>query len=438
MKKKIYIIGLSLYSIIIALKIKKNFKEKISVEIIEASKNFLNSYNSIKIGKYKCNPGFHALENIRSTKLLSFLRKYIKFKKIKKTRGILIGDYLISYKDTFKQWPTFFVKKNKLSGKLINLKNLTHLKKIKKISHKYLHYLKNNICDNRMSFSNIINIIYPWFFPPNYKINSYDEGTLFNQKIRDGEINHSFLFPSSGLFHQISNKLKYLLDKKNVKFIKNKKLEFCNEGNDIIIENYHKKINKKDSLKIICVPVIPLFNSIKNKNFTFKKLEPVKLYTALIEVNNPIKNAFENYCEVIVSSEKTYGLRRISLYSEIVGIKNKKIYQVEFGEHKKIPNVEDQINDIISLFSQHIIFRDDKRNNIICLGYKFLRLTFSPNVSYLNTLADKVDKFFKKSNNILFPRKITWPINSNKHMHYASYDYNKFIKSRITKFIKNE
>ena len=38
--------------------------------IYEKSKNFLNSFSSIKIEKKNCNQGFHAFESIRSEKLI--------------------------------------------------------------------------------------------------------------------------------------------------------------------------------------------------------------------------------------------------------------------------------------------------------------------------------------------------------------------------------
>lgn len=47
MKKKIYLIGLNLYSIFLSLKIKKDFKD-IDIYIIEASNNFLKAYQYIK------------------------------------------------------------------------------------------------------------------------------------------------------------------------------------------------------------------------------------------------------------------------------------------------------------------------------------------------------------------------------------------------------
>ena len=110
MKKKVILIGLNLYSIILSLKIKRDFKNT-SVTILEGSKNFLNAYKSIKIGKYRCNPGFHALENIRSNDLVKLFKKVLNLKKIVRTRGLLIGNNLISFTSKYSDWPKEIKKK---------------------------------------------------------------------------------------------------------------------------------------------------------------------------------------------------------------------------------------------------------------------------------------------------------------------------------------
>lgn len=47
----------------------------------------------------------------------------------------------------------------------------------------------------------------------------------------------------------------------------------------------------------------------------------------------------------------------------------------------------------------------------------------------LNKLIRQTVNFFSKNENVIFPRQITWPINSNKHLQYATEDYNNLIKN---------
>ena len=84
------------------------------ITIIEGSKNFINAYKKVKIRNYILNPGFHALEDIRSKKLINLLSKEIKFRKIFKTRGLLIGKNLISHLDGYDKWPKNILNKFKI------------------------------------------------------------------------------------------------------------------------------------------------------------------------------------------------------------------------------------------------------------------------------------------------------------------------------------
>ena len=120
MKKKIYLIGLNLYSVFLALMIRAESKYE-NITIIEGSANFINAYKKIKIKNYNLNPGFHALEDIRSAKLLKLLSKEIKFKKIQKTRGLLIGKSLISQLDSYNKWPKKILNKFNIKKKKVTL-----------------------------------------------------------------------------------------------------------------------------------------------------------------------------------------------------------------------------------------------------------------------------------------------------------------------------
>jgi len=423
-KKKIYLIGLNLYSIILSLKIKKEFKNT-DITILEASKNFLNAYSGLKIGRFICNPGFHSLEDIRSDDLTNFLHKDVKLKtkKIRKTRGLLIGEHLISYTSNYFNWPNQIKKLYNLENKKIKV-SIKNYKKY--LNTKYLNYLKNNLISENITPSQSLNLIYPWFFSPNYQVESKDEAAIFNQKIRDKKLYHSFLFPKSGLFEDISYSLKRLLKKKKIKIKLNMPVFFNKQKNKVIFED-HKNLNKEENIKIICVPVVPLTYSIKNQKNNIPKLKPCRYFTGLIEIRNFDKVLFDNFCETIVTSDKAYGLKRISIYSDVMNI-NKKIYQIEFMEHSKNKDIKEQLKKISILVSKFVLSKSKHKSKVRVLGYRFLRNVFFPKEKQINDLAKETVRYFKNNKNILFPRQITWPINSNKHMIYAKNDYAKIVK----------
>ena len=428
MKKKIYLIGLNLYSIFLSLKIRSKFKNA-DITIIEGSGKFLNAYKKIKIKNYDLNPGFHALEDIRSNKLLNILKKEIKFKKIYQTRGLIIGKSLISYLDDYNEWPIEIINKFKIKKEKISI---DFSKKNNLINNNYIRYLTDNCFGREVKIKSGMSAAYPWFFPTNYDMISKDEAAIFNKKIRQKKIKHAYVFPKKGHFNAISNSLKSILIKKKIKIELKKPIKFYKIKSRIIFEGA-KEINNSNYKKIICIPVKPLDDSIVKKSIS-TKLTPVKYYTGLIQINNFIKNDLDKFCETIVSSEFAFGLIRVSKYSEIFNIKKKNIYQFEFVEHPLEKNLEIQVEKIIKLLSNFIVFKNKKKNkNIKLIGFTWVRYIFRPKLSYVKKITSNTINFFKKNHNIIFPRQITWPINSNKHLLYAEKDF----KEKIIKFLND-
>ena len=431
MYKKVFLVGLNLYSIFLSLKIKSNFKN-INVTIIEGSNNFLKAYNHLKIGKYLINPGFHTFEDIRSKSLLNFLNKNIKFKKIKKTRGMIIDKNIISCQDKYAVWPKEITQKFKLKNKMFIY---SKKKDFSQSDMKFVKYLKNCFSDERTSIDNAIGVSYPWFFPPNYKLSNKDEASIFNQRIRDRKINHTYVFPKGGLFENISKSLKKLLIKNDIKIKLNTPLKFYNQKKNIYFEGYDE-LNKSKNFKIICIPIKPLSLAVaqnQTKVKKIKKLEPIKYYTGLVEIKNFIKSDLDKFTEIITASQNALGLKRISLYSDVFDIKGKKIYQIEFLEHKKIKDIEKQISNILLFMSKFVKFNDKKnlKKDINLIGFCFVRNTFAPRKNDLKSVTKKMINFFENKEGIIFPRQILWPINSNKHFIYANEDYNNNINKRL-------
>jgi hypothetical protein len=431
MKKKVFLIGLNLYSIFLSLKIKSNFKN-LEVTILEGSDNFLQAYKHLKIGDYFVNPGFHAFEDVRSKLLLNFLKKNIKFKKLKKTRGMIIDDFLISCQDKYLNWPKEIRKKFKLKRNTIIYSHKKN-KNVNYLDKKFIKYLKESFSDYRTSSDNAIGLSYPWFFPPNYKLKSKDEASIFNQKIRDKKINHVYVFPKRGRFEDISKGLHKLLKQKNIKIKLKTPLKFLKQKKNVYFEGY-KELNNSKNIKIICIPIKPLSMSvIDGKVQKAKKLKSIKYFTGLVEVKNFIKSDLDKFTEIIIASKAALGLKRISLYSDVFEVGKKKIYQIEFLEHLGIPNIKKQIKNILSLMSKFIEFKNKKdlKKNINLIGYHFVRNVFGPKEKDLKFIKKKMVNFFSKKKGIIFPRQIEWPINTNKHFIYAGEDYEKKIKNKL-------
>jgi hypothetical protein len=163
-----------------------------------------------------------------------------------------------------------------------------------------------------------------------------------------------------------------------------------------------------------------------------KQLIPIRFYTGLIKVKNFIKSDLDKFMEIIIASKSAIGLKRISLYSDLLKI-NTKIYQIEFLENLKETNIQNQIDNILIFLSKFIKFKKLKnsKGKIELIDYCFVRNIFRPKVKVLDLVRNNTIKFFDNQNNIIFPRQILWPINSNKHFNFANEDYKKLIKKHI-------
>ena len=86
------------------------------------------------------------------------------------------------------------------------------------------------------------------------------------------------------------------------------------------------------------------------------------------------------------------------------------------------------------LLKNFILFKNSRNyQNLKLIGYCWVRNIFRPNKKYIKKITSNTISFFKNKDNIIFPRQITWPINSNKHLLYAEEDYMK----KINKFLND-
>ena len=418
-KKKINIIGASLYSLFLAYHLSKNKSYQITV--YEKSNKLLPSFNHINIKGIKVNPGFHSFEKKRSKSLLNFLKKFgIKFLQKKKGRGLLINKFLVDETIDINKWPQEIFKSYNLKKNDVNF-DLSEIQK--KNEKKYCSYLIKNLGE-KLNFNNSLQLVYPWFFPKNYSLNSNDEGSKNLNLVRKGKIINSYCFPKGYLFESISSKILIKLKKNKIKFEFNSDIKFD-------VSKYSKVLlNQKEiqGFNIICLPFFSIIANLINYKIKIPKFKSHKLYTAIIKTKN--NNKLNRFTEIISSSHKMKYLRRISRINNYGSEKNF-YYQIEFLMDKKINDINKQLENYI--YSLEKILTTTKLEKNIKFDAKcveFVRFIYSPNENIINNLILKFEKIFKMDNKIFLPRYITWPINTNKQ-YYNALEDEKIIKKLI-------
>jgi len=406
-KKKINIVGSSLYSLFLAYHLSKDKNNEIT--IYEKSTKILPSFNHINIKGIKLNPGFHAFEKKRSKLLIDFLKKDFgnKFSEIKKGRGLIIDKYLIDETSNYENWPQKIIKKYNLKEKKINYR-IDQV--VKKKENKYCSYLVKNL-GKKLDYLFTVRLVYPWFFPRNYSINSKDEGLKNLNLIRQKKFKNTYFFPRNYLFENLLLKIYETLKKKKIKFRFNCSVKFKKDKN----KNLQAIVNNKiiEGLNVICLPFFSILSNLQNIRLKLPKLIPHQYFTAVIKTQNT--NELDKFAEIIVSSDNFKYLRRISKINSIKS-KDKSFYQIEFLKDKKINNLNQQIKNYTNSLSEVLDKRLKLKKKIKfnLEGAKFVRFIFSPKEKIIDDVIRRFKKVCKLNKKLLIPRYITWPINTNK------------------------
>lgn len=336
-KKKVYkirIIGAGLYGCLLAIQLKKKFKKRIDIEILENSKNIISNYKSINLSGIKLNNGFHGIEYPRARDLIQFLKKDLNVNLIKSynKRLICVENFLLDYCWSLSEWPTnlknFFKSNKNESIKDQDLKKIisnNYIHKLKKIGQRYSH-----------NFSDIKHHFIPWFLPSNYKLISNDEGDKFRNKVRTKKIVPFFYFPKNGLFESLQKNFKDNLIKRGIKIHFNSSIVF-NEKN-YIVSNENKKNNLFSEVdytfftassplllnnfeKKLTSKILNEKRYLVNKIISFKKSFMKKKFTEIIFANSEIPNLLRVSNTPNIKKSKSIQYLQIEMI-----FKNKKIY----------------------------------------------------------------------------------------------------------------
>ena len=80
---------------------------------------------------------------------------------------------------------------------------------------------------------------------------------------------------------------------------------------------------------------------------------------------------------------------------------------------------EDSLDFAMKTHEIDIKFKNQNALNIKLIDYSFVRNIFRPNKKLIDKLIKESVNFFEHNKkDVVFPRQITWPINSNKHLFY--------------------
>lgn len=308
-KKNIYVIGAGLYGCLTAWKIKKSSPEK-NVTLVDSSDHIMSVFDPISISGIEVNNGFHGIELPRAQELFDFITTELQLNlRVKKNiRKMIIDGCIVDYTDKLNKYPSRLAKLFKCGqqSKYASERDL-----INTMSNDYRRILNEISTRYSDDFDSVLDLMIPWFCPSDFVIDSHDEGDVFRNGVRSGEILPFYAWPQSNLFCELQPAFEKALRTIGVEMLLSTKVNFSDAGISLnTIDKSYSNANLKSDTFILCMSPIGILKHVSEKLFLNLVANPHDLYNILISGRSMDK--YIPFTEILCCDPEVVPLSRIS------------------------------------------------------------------------------------------------------------------------------
>jgi hypothetical protein len=414
-RKVIHIIGGGLYGALTAYMFAK-YKPEFKIRLFENSNRLLSAFDSIEIGGSKLNNGFHGIELSRSKELFNFFKEVLEldFYKQFNHRGLVINGEVLSFLDKKCDWPEEL--QNHIIADLSSiLPNNYDISSIVSLEYENLiREVSKRYTDN---FEDVKGLFIPWFLPSDVIFESKDEGDIYRNQVRSGEIISEYGFPKSELFEIIQSKFLDVLETMNVEVVLNAKVKFTSMGVDYY--NFELLNEKPDKIYFCASPAL-IIKDLDLKSYNDLLTNKKFLYNALLKIKSDDFKLSKRFTEIISLDKKIPQLGRIS-FPKLKNSEKETYVQLELfvdpalDVDKLSASLESEMTRILSLKETELIELID---------IKSTRTLYFPNHAQKEFAFNKLKEILTKYESKVFVRNIFGPINMAKTWLFAEENIN--------------
>ena len=403
MSNEVQIIGGGLYGCLTAYHIAKNHPD-VKVHLVEGNDHLISAFDSITLDNQQFNNGFHGLEVPRSQEFYQFIKDEldVSFELRKNFRGLSIKGHLIDYLATYEEWPEelkhLFKKQGPIEFDSASF-NPSEL-----ISEEFTSHFRTVSARYSDDFDLVKGLFFPWFLPADFYVRSEDEGDIFRNAVRSGELKAEYAHPEKDLFGVLQQAMEDLLRSLNVNIHLNTYVKFG--GSKLKFFDAKTKEEKELLSKVehvyFCGSLALILKDLNQEKFGLLGNYRRSLYNVILESSKELNL---KYSEVLAADTDVPNLGRISFPST-----NKRLIQMELfvKNDEEIPSIVEalprQIERILRLDENSLELKDFDRTRVV----------FFPPRELQNSAVKEIGEYLKDNFPKLSHRSVFGPINMSK------------------------
>lgn len=361
MSKPIVIVGGGLLGCLTALRIASTTSRDVC--LVESGNHVLQSLEPIEVGPDVVNNGFHSLEAPRDSGLAEFIQGTlgVPMTTRRQSRGLGIEGHIIAASAPARDWPEPL--RDIVPHEPVSLDSLEDTSWI---SCNYQQLL-SQVGQRYGGFDSGKHLLIPWFFPPNVSLRTDDEGDLFRDRVRTGEVTAFSVQPVNVLFAPVAAAIRNRLSESGVETTLNSRIGASPET---LRAEIREAVGFSDFDLLWCAPAAQLLGAVAPERFA--PLVPTRRIRVLATIDVHSTGEIEPFTEVLFLDSEVIEIARMSPIDSGLNSFSRGLVEMSFSPSDWSDASEESLATAVEEFGTRY------RINASLRGFREVGETYSP------------------------------------------------------------